>query len=117
MVSCEDSVTLNGGDMKITLPSLLIVGLLGCGVGLTCAADPMAEKEATPTVKERLTKESIKGTLMFIVGQNYYIKDDEGIERKIHVDMSTKLDKVMIGDVVKAYVTDKGHATTLQRVN
>jgi hypothetical protein len=33
----------------------------------------------------------------------------------MHVDKSTKLDKVVVGDQVKAYVTDQGHVITLQR--
>jgi hypothetical protein len=33
----------------------------------------------------------------------------------MHVDKSTKLDKVVVGDQVKAYVADQGHVTTLQR--
>ena len=33
----------------------------------------------------------------------------------MHVDKSTKLDKVVEGDKVKAYVTEEGHTTTLQR--
>jgi hypothetical protein len=39
----------------------------------------------------------------------------DGRETKVHVDKSTKLDKVMVGDKVKAYITDKGHTTTLLR--
>jgi len=34
---------------------------------------------------------------------------------RLHVDGSTKLDKVIPGDRVKAYITDSGHTTTLQR--
>lgn len=95
--------------MKIRmLISILAVGLLGTGLGMTYAADPMAEKEASPTIKERLTKDTIKGTLMNIVGEYYYIKDDDGKQHKIHVDKSTKLDVVKSGDLVKAYVTDQG---------
>ena len=97
--------------------AMLAVGLLGSGLGMTYAADPMAEKEATPTIKERLTKDSINGTLMNIEGAYYVIKDDNGSVHKIHVDKSTKLDKVVAGDKVKAYVTDKGHTTTLQRAD
>jgi len=48
-------------------------------------------------------------------GEYFWIKDLDGKETRIHVDMSTKLDKVVVGDKVKAYITDKGHATTLQR--
>ncbi len=101
---------------KFTI-AMLTVGLLGSGLGMTYAADPMAEKEATPTMKERLTKDTIKGTLMNIEGAYYIIKDDNGSVHKIHVDKSTKLDKVVAGDMVKAYVTDKGHTTTLQRAD
>ncbi|MDK2745265.1 MAG: hypothetical protein NDI90_20385 [Nitrospira sp. BO4] len=103
--------------MKTALLSMLVVGLLGSGIGVTYAADPMTEKEASPTIKERLTKDAIKGTLMKIEGEYYFIRDEDGINRKIHVDKSTKLDKVLPGDLVKAYVTDQGHTTTLQRAN
>ena len=103
--------------MKTGMIVMLMVGLLGTGMGMASAADPMAEKEASPTIKERLTKDTIKGTLMKIEGEYYVIKDTDGVQHKIHVDKSTKMDKVMAGDMVKAYVTDKGHTTTLQRDN
>lgn len=103
--------------MKTGLLSMLVVSLLGAGIGVIYAADPMAEKEASPTIKERLTKDTIKGTLMKIDGEYYVIKDNDGVQHKIHVDKSTKLDKVVAGDMVKAYVTDQGHTTTLQRDN
>lgn len=103
--------------MKTGLISMFVVGLLGGGIGVTYAADTMAEKEASPTIKERLTKDTIKGTLMSVEGEYYSIKDDDGKVHRIHVDKSTKLDKVVAGDMVKAYVTDQGHTTTLQRDN
>lgn len=103
--------------MKTAIGSLLVVGLLSSGIGVTNAANPPGEKEASPTIKERLTKDTIKGTLMRIEGEFYTIKDNDGQEHKIHVDKSTKLDKVVSGDMVKAYVTDNGHTTTLQRDN
>ena len=49
-------------------------------------------------------------------GEFYQIRNTDGELVKVHVDKSTKLDKVVEGDMVKAYVTDKGHVTTLQRV-
>ena len=103
--------------MKTGMIFMLMVGLWGTGMGVTYAADPMAEKEASPTMKERLTKDTIKGTLMSIQGEYYVIRDTDGVQHKIHVDKSTKLDKVVAGDKVKAYVTDQGHTTTLQRDN
>ena len=79
------------------------------------AADPMKDKEATPTMKERLTKDAVTGTLLKQDGEYYVIKDNDGKQHRLHVDKSTKLDKVVEGDTVKAYVTDQGHVTTLQR--
>jgi hypothetical protein len=38
--------------MKTGLLSMLVAGLLGLGIGVAYAADPMAEKEASPTLKE-----------------------------------------------------------------
>jgi len=95
--------------------SILTVVVVGFGAGIVGAADPMSEKEAKPTLGERLTKDAVKGTLMKMEGEYYWIKDTDGKETKVHVDTSTKLDKVVTGDKVKAYITDKGHVTTLQR--
>ncbi len=100
---------------KILLSTLLTVGLLG--LGTAAQAENPSQKEVSPTLKERLTKDTIKGTLMRTEGEYYYIKDDDGKEQKVHVDKSTKLEKVLPGDMVKAYVTDQGHTTTLERVN
>ena len=101
--------------MKSVMMSFLAAGLLCFGFGAAQAANPMSEKEASPTIKERITKDTVKGTLMKTEGEYYWIKDNDGKEVKIHVDKSTKMDKVGPGDMVKAYITDKGHTTTLQR--
>jgi hypothetical protein len=93
----------------------LTVVILGFGAGIVGAADPMAEKEAKPTLGERITKDTVKGTLMRVDGEYYWVKDTDGKEIRLHVDASTKLDKVVKGDKVKAYITDQGHTTTLQR--
>lgn len=102
--------------MNRVLWSLMVsIALILGSAGAALAADPMSEKEATPSIKERITKDAVKGTLMKIEGEYYWIKDNDGKEVRIHVDKSTKLDKVVEGDHVKAYITDKGHTTTLQR--
>ena len=72
------------------------------------ADDPMSHKEAKPDLKERRMKDAVKGTLMQMNGEHYVIKDDNGKEVRVHVDSSTKLDKVVKGDRVKAYITEKG---------
>jgi hypothetical protein len=95
--------------------SISMMVVLGFSAGSILAADPMKDKEATPSMGERLTKDAVKGTLMKMDGEYYVIKNDDGEQVRVHVDKSTKLDKVVVGDKVKAYVTDKGHVTTLQR--
>jgi uncharacterized protein YpmB len=103
--------------MKKLVLSIIFTVIAGVGVGMVAwADDPMSKKEAKPDLKERLFKDSVKGTLMKTEGEYYWIKDDDGKETKIHVDMSTKMDKVRVGDKVKAFLTEKGHATTLQRL-
>ena len=101
--------------MKNLMLSMLTIAALGFGAGIVAAADPMSDIEAKPTIGERLTKDTVTGTLMSMQGEYYSIKDSDGRETKVHVDRSTKLDKVMVGDKVKAYITDKGHTTTLLR--
>jgi hypothetical protein len=95
--------------------TLFTMVILGFGAGIVEATNPMSDKEAKPTLGERLTKGTIKGTLMKMEGEYIWIKDTDGKESRIHVDKSTKLDKVVVGDTVKAYITDQGHTTTLQR--
>ena len=101
--------------MKQFTMSMFTIAALGLGAGIATAADPMSDKEAMPTIGERLTKDTVKGTLMSMQGEYYSIKDADGRETRVHVDKSTKLDKVVVGDKVKAYITDRGHTTTLQR--
>jgi hypothetical protein len=101
--------------MKVVMMSMVAAGLLYFGIGIAQADNPMSDKEASPTIKERITKDTVKGTLMKTEGEYYWIKDSDGKEVKIHVDKSTKMDKVVPGDMVKAYITEKGHTTTLQR--
>jgi hypothetical protein len=98
-------------------PTLILFSMviLGFGAGIAGAANPMSDKEAKPTLGERFTKDTIKGTLMRMEGEYIWIKDTDGKESRLHVDKSTKLDKVVIGDTVKAYITEQGHTTTLQR--
>lgn len=100
--------------IKLTL-SIFTVVILGVGAGIAEAANPMSDKEAKPTLGERFTNNTIKGTLMKMEGEYIWIKDTDGKESRIHIDKSTKLDKVVVGDTVKAYITDQGHTTTLQR--
>jgi hypothetical protein len=103
--------------MKTRFISMLIVGLLSFGISVTDAAVFFVEKHVSPTINELLTNDIITGILMKPEGEFYSIKDNDGMVYRIHVDRSTKADPVIAGDMVKAYVMDENHATTLQRNN
>ena len=97
----------------LLLMIMVIGGLLGSGISAQAAdpTTPRAQKETAPA--GRLSDGTIKGTLLRTEGEYYFIKDPDGIEQKIHVDKTTKLDKVKPGDRVRAYVTDEAHTTAL----
>jgi hypothetical protein len=98
-----------------SLSILIVMAALGLWAGAALAADPpggLKEKEAQ---SERLAKEGLKGTLAKIDGEYYVVEDSDGQMHRLHVDKNTKLDKVAVGDKVKASVTKEGHVTTLQR--
>lgn len=95
---------------------VIMLCLLGCGTGKTVAHEPIKEEAATPTIGERLTQDVVRGTLMSIDREHYSIVNNDGNTVRVHVDKSTKLDKVAEGDLVRAYVTEHLHVTTLQRV-
>jgi co-chaperonin GroES (HSP10) len=79
------------------------------------AADSMKGRDAQISVGERLSPNTVKGTLVKIEGEDYWIKVAAGQLMKIHVDQNTKADKVAEGDTIKASITDERHATMLQR--
>ena len=103
--------------MKLTV-SVLTVVILGFGAGIVGAVDSMSDIEAKPTVGERVTKDTVKGTLMRVDGEYYWVEDTDGKEIRLHVDASTKREKdkiIMKRDKIKAYITDNGHDTMLER--
>ena len=108
--------------MSIRLSCMLAVACLSSGISVTLAAehyssDPKAGKEVSPTIEEHVKPDTITGTLMRKAGEYYFIENTDGGMERIHVDNSTKLDKVEAGDMIKAYVTEQDHTTMLQRVN
>ena len=86
----------------------------GFGIEIAGATHPIGD-QTTPTLSERLTEDIVQGRLMMIEGEYVVIQLTDGHEIKLHVDVHTKLGEVIIGDKVKAYVNDSGHATTLLR--
>ena len=75
-----------------------------------------ASERRAATMSERISKESVTGRVNDIGAKYISIKDDAGESRRMRVDDHTKMDQVAIGDQVKAYVTEDGYASTIQRV-
>ncbi|WP_447987082.1 hypothetical protein [Nitrospira sp. Nam74] len=103
--------------MSRAMRMLAVAAVLVAGaVGAAHAADPMTNKEASPSMKERIMEDAVKGTVLTVDSNSIKIRDEKGKEVKLHIDSSTKMDKVMSGDRVKAYHTEQGHVTTLERI-
>ena len=64
---------------------------------------------------ERFTQESVSGRVNDIGARHVSIGDDAGETRRVRVDDQTKMDQVAVGDQVKAFVSDDGYASTIQR--
>jgi hypothetical protein len=109
-------MTACNGCSRLALSFLLLGVLSLAGIPLAIADDPMSEKEAKPAMKERLTEKTVKGDVLKIEGEQLVVRDSDGKEVRLHMDRTTKMDKVVPGDKVKAYYTEKGHVTTLQRL-
>jgi hypothetical protein len=99
--------------MMLSMAAVLSATLIA---GAAYAADPMEKKEVDPSMKERIMQDAVKGDVLSIEKNNLVIRDTDGKEVRLHIDTSTKMEKVMEGDHVKAYVTDQGHVTTLERI-
>ena len=65
---------------------------------------------------ERLKQDSVTGRVNDIGTRHVSIRDDAGETTRVRVDDQTKMDHVVIGDQVKAFVSDDGYASTIQRV-
>ena len=102
--------------MRISTVAMLtaVIALQMTAVG--CAKNASERRSASPTMSERISKESVKGRVNEL-GKNYVsIRNDNGESRRVRVDDHTKMDQVAVGDQVKAFVSDDGYASTIQRV-
>ncbi|HEU4683306.1 MAG TPA: hypothetical protein VFS39_02225 [Nitrospira sp.] len=94
------------------MAAVLMVSLSVSG----CAKSQSERRAASPTMKERFTKETITGKVNDIGSNHVSIRESDGDTMRIRVDDRTKMDRVAVGDQVKAYVSEDGYATTIQRV-
>lgn len=81
-----------------------------------CAKNASERRAASPSMSERISKESVKGRVNDIGARYVSIRDDQGESRRVRVDDETKMDQIVVGDQVKAYVSEDGYASTIQRV-
>jgi hypothetical protein len=60
--------------------------------------------------------DGVTGQLVRLDGSHYTIVTPGGRELVLHVDHTTRADRVTEGDHVHAYITKTGHAEFLQRL-
>ena len=102
--------------MKLVLYSML-TAVIAVNMTLAgCAKNASERRAASPTMSERISKDSVKGRVNEIGAKYVSIRDNDGESRRVRVDDNTKMDQVAVGDQVKAYVTEDGYASTIQRV-
>ena len=102
--------------MPIALYSVLAVVITMNMMLVGCAKNASERRSASPTMSERISKDSVKGRVNEIGAKYVSIRDRDGESRRVRVDDNTKMDQITVGDQVKAYVTEDGYASTIQRV-
>ena len=102
--------------MRIGMIVLMIAAVgLSLSVG-GCVQNASETRVASPTMAERLKRDSFTGRVNDIGARHVSTRDDAGETRRVLVDEQTKMDQVAIGDQVKAFVSDDGYASTIQRI-
>jgi hypothetical protein len=98
--------------MNVTVVTLFTVLTILAGLP-ACSSS----REARPSLTERFSNETVTGRLVKQDGDYYWLRDNDGREFRIYVDDDTKMDKIVPGDLVKAYIEKGPHATTVQRLD
>ena len=95
----------------------IIIAAVGLNLSVVgCAQNASEKRAASPTMAERFKHDSVTGRVTDIGARHVSIKEDAGETTRVRVDDQTKMDQVAIGDQVKAFVSDDGYASTIQRV-
>ncbi len=80
-----------------------------------CAQNVGEKRSAKPNLSERISRDAVTGDVKD-VGKNYVsIRQDNGETTRVRVNDHAVMDPVTEGDHVKAFVTDDGYASTIQR--
>ncbi len=104
--------------MGVKFLNIAIVAILALYVGaLGCSQTASERRAASPTIGERIKHDSVTGRIHDIGAKYVSIKASSGETTRFRVDDQTKMDRVAIGDQVRAYVSEDGYASTIQRVS
>lgn len=96
---------------------LMLIGVVTMNLTVAgCAKNASERRAASPTMSERISKESVTGKVNDIGSKYVSIRESDGESRRVRVDDHTKMDQVAVGDQVKAYVSEDGYASTIQRI-
>ena len=60
--------------------------------------------------------DGVTGRVLQIDGNSYHIHTMEGKDLRVHVDQSSRMDKVSAGDQVHLYLSKDGHAAFIQKI-
>jgi hypothetical protein len=97
---------------------IMTIAAVGMSFSMAGCTQNVSEKRAvSPTMGERIKQDSVTGKVHDLGARHVSIKDDAGETTRVRVDDQTKMDQVTIGDQVKAFVSDDGYASTIQRVS
>jgi len=56
----------------------------------------------------------VRGDVLLIEGEYYFVKDTTGHEVRLHVNSETKSeDRIKVGDKIEARITSEGHARSI----
>jgi len=81
-----------------------------------CAKTSPEKHTAVPSKGERVMNDAVTGQISEMGSDHVSITQTGGKIRHVRVDSHTKMDQMAKGDYVKAFVSDEGYASTIQRV-
>ncbi len=104
--------------MRITLLHMALVATTAFSVmAVGCSQTAAERRAASPTLAERVKQDAVSGQVQDVGAKYVSIRESDGQTTRVRVDDHTKMDRVAVGDQVKAYVSEDGYATTIQRVS
>jgi Cu/Ag efflux protein CusF len=93
----------------------LVVTVALTAAALGCNQTAAERRAASPTLAERVKQDTVTGRVHEVGAKYVSIRESGGDIQRVRVDDHTKMDRVAVGDHVKAYVSEDGYATTIQR--